>query len=69
MGGFNREACIKIFSVPERYIPQTVITIGFSGDPTRLPDRFQEAEKKESLRIDRKNILFKEKFGTKTDTF
>lgn len=69
MGGFDREECRKLFSIPDRYITQTVIAIGFPGDSSGLPQRMQEEELRESLRIDRRNILFKDKFGTKTDTF
>jgi nitroreductase len=41
MGGFSREALIKEFNIPERYIPVMLISIGKAATParptTRLP--------------------------------
>ncbi|SDY58389.1 nitroreductase family protein [Thermoactinomyces sp. DSM 45892] len=39
MGGFNKEALIKQFNIPDRYVPVMLITIGKAAQPARPTGR------------------------------
>ncbi|MFH0893207.1 MAG: nitroreductase family protein [Bacteroidota bacterium] len=69
MAGFDQKKTIELFSVPDSFIPLTAAAIGFWGDEAELPEQVLEGEKTECIRFGLQKIVFKERFGTKTDTF
>ena len=44
MGGFDRAAARTAFEIPEEYELGAAVAIGYAGEPSTLPDRFQQAE-------------------------
>ncbi|SFX51262.1 Nitroreductase [Thermoactinomyces sp. DSM 45891] len=39
MGGFNKEALVKEFNIPDRYVPVMIITVGKAAQPARPTSR------------------------------
>jgi nitroreductase len=58
MGGFDKEAVIAEFKIPEGYIPIVAFAIGYLGISANLPDDLREQEEKERSRKDLNEILF-----------
>ena len=44
MGGINREKAREVLNIPAEYDIQIAIAIGYQGDASELPERFQERE-------------------------
>lgn len=44
MGGFNRATARAAFEIPEDYELGAAVAIGYAGDPSTLPEKFQQAE-------------------------
>jgi nitroreductase len=44
MGGFDADAALKTFGVPEDYVAGSVTALGYQGEPESLPDRMQKQE-------------------------
>jgi nitroreductase len=44
MAGFNKAVARTAFQIPDDYELGTVVAIGYAGDPSSLPERFQQAE-------------------------
>ncbi len=44
MGGFSKEKASELFQLPEDYAPNTVVALGYFGNPDSLPDRLRERE-------------------------
>jgi nitroreductase len=45
IGGFDREAARKLFSIPEAFHVEILVAIGRQGEPTQLPPDFHDREK------------------------
>ncbi|MFC0300027.1 nitroreductase family protein [Virgibacillus soli] len=61
MGGFNRDEAREILEIPEQYVMQAVVAIGYQGDATMLPEPMQEREKPSS-RKEVTEFVFEGKF-------
>lgn len=51
MGGFDRAAISEAFSLDERFVPLSVMTIGKLGDAAALPDALREREVAPRVRL------------------
>ncbi len=63
MGGFSREKAGELFSVPEDYVPLTMMAIGYQDNPESLDRDFQEKEKAPRSRNPVGELLFSDTFG------
>ena len=44
MGGFDHTAARAAFQIPEDYEVGAALAVGYAGEPTALPEKFQQAE-------------------------
>jgi len=63
MGGFDTEKTVRLFEIPAKYKPLSVIAIGYLGEHTLLPERMQKSELDERTRFESKEWIFSGKFG------
>lgn len=61
MGGIDREKAREVLNIPAEYDIQLAIAIGYQGDATELPERFQERETP-STRKELSEIVFEGTF-------
>lgn len=50
MGGFNNDEARKLFSIEDDYELETIIALGYLGDPEILPEDLRQKEFGESKR-------------------
>lgn len=67
MGGFNAEKARILFEIPENYEPVSVLAVGYKGDPDTLPEVMRVRENAPRIRKELDDIVFKEKFGVKSN--
>lgn len=44
MAGFSPEKARELFAIPEGYLPITVAAVGYMGELSALPEKYQESE-------------------------
>lgn len=63
MGGFSVDRACELFTIPETFLPLTVIAVGYAGEPGMLPENLRLREIQERQRKELKEIIFSGKFG------
>lgn len=65
MGGYDRDLARKEFKVPNEYDLLTMMAIGYLGNLEDFPEEIQkmEIERRNRIRMDLNEILFKGEFG------
>jgi nitroreductase len=63
MGGFNVEAAMERFAVPDEWEPVSVIALGYPGDPNSLPEKLREREIAQRQRKHARTFVFSGSWG------
>ena len=63
MAGFDPDAIRSAFSIPERYRPMAMMTIGYQLAEDQIPDAFRERELKPRTRKPRGEMFFLDGWG------
>jgi nitroreductase len=63
MAGFSPERVREIYGVPEGFEPVAAIALGYAGDPSVLPEQFQQQELGPRLRKPIETFVFETKWG------
>jgi len=58
MGGFDSDATAEAFSIPQRFVPMSVIALGYQGDVSTLDEGFQSGEAADRMRKKMQDIVF-----------
>lgn len=63
MGGFDVEKARETFQIPEGYDPVAAIAVGYLGDPSQLPEKYQSIEQAPRTRKPLQDFVFTESWG------
>ena len=63
MGGFNKDRARSVLNLPDTIEPVTMMTAGYLGDESVLPDHLLERETKQRERKEMQEFVFKGKWG------
>ncbi|NTW24734.1 MAG: nitroreductase family protein [Lentimicrobium sp.] len=69
MGGFDKAKTSVLFEIPEDFIVETAIAIGYMGNPDILPENLKKMEISPRERQKTSGFIFSDKFGQSTDIF
>ncbi|MFC1733553.1 nitroreductase, partial [candidate division KSB1 bacterium] len=69
MGGFDKKQAVRIFEIPAKYKPITVIAIGYISKHTILPVRMQKSELAVRSRMKSETWVYSGIFGERSDLF
>ena len=64
MAGFDAAMARKLFSIPDNFVPLTVMAIGYLGSPDHLPEDLRKMEMAARLRLQSNKIIFNETWGS-----
>lgn len=62
MSGFSVEKAISLFNIPEKYLPVSIIALGYKGDLSVLPEDLQKMENNPRSRKSVNEIFLNEGF-------
>lgn len=63
MGGFYPDKARALFSIPDNYMPVSVLAVGYKGDIAVLPENLKLKEQTARVRKNIEEIAFDGKFG------
>ena len=63
MGGFSADKARELFEIPETFEPLTVVSAGYIGMASSLPEKLKQRELQERKRKELAEIVFSGKFG------
>ncbi|XOV90901.1 MAG: nitroreductase family protein [Bacteroidota bacterium] len=58
MGGFSKEKVIDLLEIPDEFIPNTMVAIGYYGNPDQLPDKLKTRELNPRTRMEISDFVF-----------